>query len=106
MVLTNCNVYFLAWDLLRVCVYGFMAFTTWYFDEYPEHFLSPVQLSGSAVETLFSQFKSTARGKLSAINCATARAAHLVKHGVTPHHCSKKYRNSPLDLREVPLETS
>lgn len=87
-----------------MCVYGFTGFATWYLDEYPEHFISPVRLSGSAVETLFSQFKSTARGKLSAMNYATARATHLVKHTVTPHHSSKGYRDAPLDLGEVPLE--
>ena len=91
----------LAWDLLRVCVYGFSGFTAWFFDEYPEHFISPVRLSGSAVETLFSQFKSTARGKLSAMNYVTARAAHLVKHAVTPHDSS---RDVPLQISQVPLE--
>ena len=87
-----------------MCVYGFIGFATWYLDEYPEHFISPVQLSGSAVEMLFSQFKSTAREKLSAMNYTIARGAHLVKHTVTPHHSSKEYRNAPLDFGEVPFE--
>jgi len=60
--------------------------------------LSLVRLSRSTVETLLSQFKSTARGKLSAMNYPTARAAHLVKHTVTPHHSSKGYRDAPLNL--------
>jgi len=98
--------FFLAWDLLRVCVYGFTGFTTWFLDEYPDHFISPVRLSGSAIETLFSQFKGTTRGKLSAMNYSTARAAHLVQHAVTSnsHHSSKGYRDVPLDLGQVALE--
>lgn len=94
----------LAWDLLRVCVYGFTGFATWFLDRYPDHFISPVRLSGSAIETLFSQFKGTTGGKLSAMNYSTARAAHLVKHAVTPHHSSKGYRDVPLDLGQVALE--
>ena len=89
----------LVWDLLRVCVYGFTAFATWFLDEYPDHFISPVRLSGSAIETLFNQFKGTTGGKLSAMNYA-----HLVKHAVTPHHSSKGYRDVPLDLGQVALK--
>ena len=93
-----------AFDLLRVCVYGFIGYTTWFLEEYPDHFVSPVRLSGSAVETLFSQFKHTCGGKLSATNYSTARAAHLVKHCVTFHDGSKGYRDVPLELSECILE--
>jgi len=59
-----------------------MGYTSWFLDEYPDHFVSPVRLSGSAIETLFSQFKHTHGGKLSATNYSTARAAHLVNRDV------------------------
>ena len=62
-------------------------------EEFPEHFVSPLRLSGSAVETLFSQFKHKAGGKLSATNYCTARAAHLIKHTVAYHHSSVSYRD-------------
>ena len=94
----------IAWDLLRICVYGFTGFATWFLEEYPNHFISPVRLLGSAAETLLSQFNNTARGKLSAMNYSTSRAAHLVKHAVTPHHSSKGYRDTPLDIEQVPLD--
>ena len=92
-----------AWDLLRVCVYSFISFAEWFFEEYPEHFLSPVRLSGSAVETLFSQFKHSTGGKLSAGNYATARCANLVKNVVAPHHSSKNYRDVPIQLPDSTL---
>jgi len=93
-----------AWDLLRICVYSFQQFAEWFFEEYPEHFLSPVRLSGSAVETLFSQFKHCAGGKLSASNYAIARSANLVKNVVAAHHSSKSYRDTPLQLSECNLQ--
>ena len=43
----------------------------------------------SAVETLFSQYKYNAGGKLDAVNYATARAASLVKQVVSSHHFNK-----------------
>ncbi|XP_065903644.1 uncharacterized protein [Dysidea avara] len=92
------------WDLLRVCIYGFKSFAANFLEKYPDHFISPVRLSGSAVETLFSQFKHTAGGKLSATNYANTRAAHLIKHCVTAHHSSVGYRDATLQLSECTLE--
>ncbi|XP_065911308.1 uncharacterized protein [Dysidea avara] len=92
------------WDLLRVCIYGFKSFASNFLEKYPDHFISPVRLSGSAVETLFSQFKHTAGGKLSATNYANTRAAHLIKHCVTAHHSSVGYRDATLQLSECTLE--
>lgn len=97
-------IFFIAFDLLRVCVYGFLGFTDYFFQEYPDYFISPVRLSGSAVETLFSQFKHTSGGKLSSANYSTARAAHLVKHTVSYHDGSKGYRDVPLHLTESFLQ--
>ena len=96
--------FFVAWDLLRVCVYGFKSFAANFLEKYPDHFISPVRLSGSAVETLFSQFKHTAGGKLSATNYANTQAAHLIKHCVTAHHSSVGYRDATLQLSECTLE--
>lgn len=94
----------IAFDLLRVCVYGFLGFTAYFLEEYPDHFISPVRLSGSAIETLFSQYKYTTGGKLSSANYSTARAAHLVKHCVSYHDGSKGYRDVPLQLSQCVLE--
>lgn len=64
--------------------------------EYPGYFISPLRVSGSAVETLFSQYKYNAGGKLDAVNYATARAASLVKQVVSSHHCTKDYKDNEL----------
>ena len=71
---------------------------------YPKHFVSPLRISGSAVETLFSQFKHNAGGKLDAVNYSTSRAAYLVKQGVSKHHSGKDYRDTPLSTSTVPLK--
>ena len=93
-----------AFDLLRVCAYSFPAFARSFLEEFPEHFISPLRLSGSAVETLFSQFKHTAGSKFSSTNYSTASAAHLVKHTVAYHHRSVSYRDVPLNLSDCTLE--
>ena len=59
---------YIAWDLLRIDVYGFWGFCTYFFQKYPGYFVSPLRISGSAVESLFSQFKHNARGKLDSCN--------------------------------------
>ena len=85
-------------------MYSFLTFVQAFLEEFPDYFISPVRLSGSAVETLFSQFKHTAGGKLSSVNYSTARAAHLVKHSVAYHHSSISYRDVPLHLSDCVLE--
>jgi len=62
-----------------------------------------MRLSGSVIETLFSQYKHTSGGKLSAANYSRARAAHLVEHCVSCHDWSKGYRDVPLQLSECVL---
>ena len=85
-------------------MYSFSNFARTFLEEFPDHFISPLRLSGSAVETLFSQFKHTAGGKLSSTNYATARAAHLVKYTMAYHHSSVDYRDVPLHLSDCMLQ--
>ena len=65
--------------------------------------MSPLRISGSAVETLFSQYKYNAGGKLDAVNYATARAASLVKQVVSGHHSTKNYKDKELKTIQLPL---
>jgi hypothetical protein len=60
-------------------------------------------LSGSAVESLFSQYKHNANGKLDAANYSTACAGLLVQQTVSNHHCGKGYRDEKLSLQLLPL---
>ena len=103
-LLTKFRILFKAWDLLRIDVYGFKSLCEWFKSMYPNHFVSPLRISGSAVETLFSQFKHNAGGKLDAVNYSTSRAAYLVKQGVSKHHSGKGYRDTPLSTSTVPLK--
>lgn len=96
--------YSAAWDLLRIVVYGFRAFCEWFLRTYPTYFVSPLHLSGSAVESLFSQYKFSAGGKLDAVNYATSRAAHLIKQCTAEHHSGRSYRDESLCFTETPLQ--
>ena len=95
---------YIAWDLLRIDVYGFRGFCTYFFEKYPEYFVSPLRISGSAVESLFSQFKHNAGGKLDSCNYITARCAHLVKQSAAHHHSSSGYRNQTLSYMKLSLQ--
>ena len=89
------------WDLTRLTVYGFTDFVHLFFQRHPNasHYIVPVQLNGSTVETLFSQLKYSAGGHLSSTNYATARSSILVKKTVRGHNVKDKdYRNVPLGL--------
>lgn len=93
-----------AWDLLRVDVQGFTEFCDAFFLKYPNYFICPIRLSGSAVESLFAQYKYSAGGKLDSANYRIARAAFLTKQAIVNHHSGKGYRDIPLAIRPVPLE--
>ena len=85
-------------------MYGFKSFAEDFVSRHPNHFISPLRVSGSAVETLFSQLKFAAGGKLDASNYVTARAACLIRSAVSVHHGGKGYRDAVLATEAPPLE--
>ncbi|XP_065914376.1 uncharacterized protein [Dysidea avara] len=91
------------WDLLCIDVYSFRAFCKDFFAKHPGYFVSPLRISGSAVESLFSQFKRNAGGKLDSCNYVTARCAHLVQQCASGHHSGVGYRDETLTYMELPL---
>ena len=90
LVYAFCSV---AWDLLRICVYGFESFCGYFLNKYPDRFVSPLRVSSSVVKSLFCQYKRSAGGKLDAINYPISRAAQLIKETVSTHHSGSGYRN-------------
>ena len=86
---------------MRIMVYGFAGLCDDFFTKYNDNFfIMPKRLNGSAIETLFSQFKYLTGGKLSSTNYATARAAYLMKVDIHGSHFGEKdYRNVDLYLR-------
>ena len=95
---------FLAWDLLQIDIYGFKAFCQWFLTTYLTYFASRLQLSGSAVESRFSQYKYSAGEKLDSVNYTTSRAAYLIKQGTADHHSDLSYRDEDLKFAELPLQ--
>ncbi len=95
------------WDLLRVCVYGFEAFCKDFLDRHPGYYIVPKKWNGSAMETLFSQFRAIAGGKLDSTNYATARETFLTKRDIHGHRPSKVihgYLDTPLYARSGTLK--
>ena len=114
-----------AWDLLRICVYGFNAFCVYFLNKYPDRFISSLWVSGSAIESLFSQYKRSAGGKLDGANYAISPTlpfpsncqswkdvlmsgsfqqstpkTQLIKQTVSAHHSGSGYRDLSLDTFE------
>lgn len=80
-----------AFDLLRIDIHRFNQFCKHFVTKYPGYFISPLRITGSAVETLFSQYKYSAGGKLDAANYSYSQAVSLVKQVTTTHHSGKDY---------------
>ena len=89
----------IAFYLLRIDIKGFNLFCEYFLKKYPDYFASPLRISGSAVETLFSQFKYSAGG----IVYSYSRAICLVKQVSASHHSGKEYRDGQLDIPDLPM---
>jgi len=85
--------FYITWDLLQIDIYSFRAFYKDFFEKHPGYFVSPLSVSGSAIESLFSQFKCNAGGKLDSCNYVTARCAHLVQQCASGYHSGISYRD-------------
>ena len=91
------------WDLLRVMVYGFQSFCQDFFARHGDrYYICPLKWNGSAVETLFSQFKAITGSKLSSSNYASARKMFLARRNALGHRPTAAvngYRDVPLYIR-------
>ena len=96
--------YHIAWDLLRIDIYGFEALCHTFLERNTEHYICPLRLSGSAVESLFGQLKFSAGGKLDAVKYQTSQASVLTKQALSGHHSTKGYRDTTLSIHAMPLE--
>ena len=67
------------WDLLRLTFYGFIEFVDYFIAKYPTYIVHPIRLSGSAIETYFSELRAVASGNLNACNYASASATVQVR---------------------------
>uniref|UniRef100_A0A1X7SVI9 Uncharacterized protein n=1 Tax=Amphimedon queenslandica TaxID=400682 RepID=A0A1X7SVI9_AMPQE len=94
----------LAFDLLRIDMYGFKGFCEDFFNKYPGYFISPLCLFGSSIESLFSQYKYYAGGKLDSANNAICRASNLIQKTVCSHHSGVGYRDNEMSTAVLPLK--
>lgn len=101
--LTATHSQFLSWqtyDLLRVCVFGIRGlirdFKLYHRGGY---FLVLSRITGSAVESLFSQMKYSAGGKLSSVNFAAASSSVIIRSNISSKHCANQdYRDDNLNI--------
>ena len=91
------------WDLTRLMVYGFTEFADDFFGRYPNHYIWPRRINGSALETIFGQLKFNMGGHLSAVNYPAALASLKMKRQLHGRRGKFLYRNAPLYLRQGKL---
>lgn len=86
-------------------MFGFTEFANDFLAKHPGYYIYPLKLNGSAVETLYSQFKFETGSKLSSVNYSTARKRVLMKkdlHGFGK--AASGYRETPLYIKEKVLK--
>ncbi len=94
------------WDLLRVMHYGFKALCTDFLTRHPGYRISPHDVNGSVVETVFGQMRQVSQHNLSAANYAWTRGSLLTKWSLTGKRkgkASDDYRQAPLYMRQSDL---
>lgn len=89
-IMTSLFPLFQTWDLLRLMVYGFLDFCTWFITAYPDYFVSPLRINGSAIESIFSVLKFTAGGNLSASNYGSFRGRVITGREVITNSNSER----------------
>ena len=86
-------------------MYGFQQFVTDFLKDCPDYYVVPLKMNGSAVETLFSQFKFESDGKLTSVNYSTARKCVLLEKDIRGStKAARGYRSTPLYVRDKKLE--
>ena len=75
-------------------VYGFLHFSQWFIAAYPDYFISPLKINGSAIESIFSVLKFTAGGNLSASNYGSFRGRVITgREVITNSNSERGYRD-------------
>lgn len=86
--------------------FGFVGLCEDFVTAYPGYYIVPVQINGSAIESLFSSLKYDASGQLSAANYMAALAAiqttKAVKHASTSGKSS--YRGQDVNIHQDVLQ--
>ena len=75
-------------------VYGFLQFSQRFMAAYPDYFISPLRINGSAIESIFSVLKFTAGGNLYASNYGSFRGRVITgREVITNSNSERGYRD-------------
>lgn len=79
--------------------HGFTGLCSHMLQKYPKHYISPLRINGSAIESVFSSLKYISGGHLSAVNYSSAIGSLLTSKepSINPH-AEKEYRTNILSL--------
>ena len=77
---------------------GFKGLSTEFISHHAAHYIVPVHVTGSCIESLFSRFMYNANGNLSAVNYETAMSRILTADAVSNSNKDKQYRSSDVHV--------
>jgi hypothetical protein len=88
------SIHIQTWDLLEVMYWGFQGLCEDFLAAHPGHFISPLRVNGSAVESVFNCLKFIAGGNLASTNYPSALTAFATQRDVSKNtHSEAGYRN-------------
>jgi hypothetical protein len=80
-------------------VHGFTGLCLDFLRKNPDHFVVPVRVTGSVIESLFSNLKYVSGGQLSSINYSTSLSALITQRESSSNAFSENgYRNVPINM--------
>ena len=94
------------WDLLRLMYYGFSELCHEFFDRFPGHYLIPLRINGSGLETIFSQLRFSTAGNLTSCNYGYALSSLTLRRFLHGHRGKYKYRKARLYVRQRRFHTA
>ena len=79
--------------------HGFKGLCEDFLAQYPEYYIVPVRISGSAIETVFSSLKYISGGNLSSINYASSLSALIIQREISGGSKGEDgYRNLSMNI--------
>ena len=96
-----CSLIMQTWDLLQIMYGGFVGLCDDFIREHPQHFISPLRINGSAVESIFSCLKYITGGNLASTNYASSLAAFATQRDNSQNpYAEPGYRKEHISIKK------
>ncbi len=80
---------------------GFKGLCEDFVKDHPNHFISPIRINGSAIESIFSSLKYISGGNLSSVNYATSLSSLLTLKDIKQAHNKSSEEGYRTDIKNI-----